>query len=47
LGLNLKGSLGRTWHNWCGLTLGNVTDAETNVRCAADAYQRMGMQPWN
>lgn len=46
LGLNLKGSLGRTWNGWCGLTLGNVTDAETNVRCAAEAYQRMGMSPW-
>jgi hypothetical protein len=47
LGLNLKGvSLARGWYRWCGLTLGNVTDAETNVRCAAVAYQKMGMAPW-
>jgi hypothetical protein len=47
LGINLKGSLARGWYRWCGLTLANVTDAETNVRCAAEAYQRMGMRPWS
>lgn len=45
LGLNLRAGAA-TWRSWCGLTLGNVTDAETNVRCAAEAYQRMGMAPW-
>lgn len=45
LGINLKAGA-RTWHQWCGLTLSNVTDAEVNVRCAAAAYQRMGMRPW-
>lgn len=46
LGINLKGSLGRGWNAWCGATLGNITDAEVNVRCAAVAYQKMGMAPW-
>lgn len=45
LGLNLRAGAA-TWRSWCGLTLGNVTDAETNVRCAAAAYDRMGMRPW-
>jgi hypothetical protein len=47
LGLNLKGSLARMWFDWCGLTLRNVVDADTNVRCAAVAYDRMGLQPWS
>lgn len=47
LGINLKGnSLARGWHTWCGATLGNITDAEVNIRCAAVAYQKMGMAPW-
>jgi hypothetical protein len=46
LGLNLKGRLAATWNDWCGLTLGNVTDAEINVRCAAVAYRKLGMKPW-
>ena len=45
LGLNLRAGASR-WFDWCGLTAANVTDAETNVRCAAAAYQRMGMAPW-
>lgn len=46
LGINLKGSLAAGWHRWCGATLSNITDAEVNVRCAAVAYQKMGMAPW-
>lgn len=46
LGLNLRAGASR-WFAWCGLTVGNVTDAETNVRCAAAAYQRMGLAPWS
>jgi hypothetical protein len=46
LGINLKGSLARGWYAWCGATLGNIIDAEVNVRCAAVAYQKMGMAPW-
>jgi hypothetical protein len=46
LGINLKGRLAATWNDWCGVTLGNVTDAEVNVRCAAVAYRKMGMAPW-
>jgi hypothetical protein len=45
LGLNLRAGADR-WRQWCGLTTANVTDAETNVRCAAAAYDRMGMAPW-
>jgi hypothetical protein len=45
LGLNLRAGADR-WRQWCGLTTANVTNAETNVRCAAAAYQRMGMAPW-
>jgi hypothetical protein len=46
LGLNLRAGAGR-WFDWCGLTSANVTDAETNVACAAVAYRRMGMAPWS
>lgn len=46
LGINLKGSLAAGWYRWCGATLGNITDPEVNVRCAAEAYQRLGMRPW-
>lgn len=47
LGINLKGSLAATWRSWCGVTLATVTDAETNVRCAGEAYERLGMRPWS
>jgi hypothetical protein len=47
LGINLKGYQQATRFNqWCGVTVANVTDAEKNVECASEAYQRMGMQPW-
>ena len=46
LGLNLRAGAGN-WFDWCGLTVSNVTDAETNVHCAAEARQRMGMSPWS
>jgi len=46
LGINLKGRLAALWREWCGVTLASVTDAETNIRCAAAAYRRMGMAPW-
>jgi hypothetical protein len=45
LGINLRAGA-RMWNDWCGLTIENVTHAETNVHCAAEAYQRMGMKPW-
>lgn len=45
LGLNLRAGASN-WFAWCGLTVANVTDANTNVRCAAAAYQRMGLTPW-
>ena len=47
LGINLKGYAQATrFYQRCGVTLANVTDAETNIRCAAEAYERMGMAPW-
>jgi hypothetical protein len=46
LGINLRAGASN-WFAWCGLTVNNVTNAETNVRCAAEAYQRMGMAPWS
>lgn len=45
LGINLRAGASR-WYSWCGLTISNVTDAEKNVECASEAYQRMGMTPW-
>jgi hypothetical protein len=48
LGINLKGYQQATrFYQWCGVTLATVTDAEKNVECAAEAYQRMGMAPWS
>lgn len=47
LGINLKGAqLARGWNQWCGATLSNITNAEVNVRCAGEAFQRMGLRPW-
>lgn len=46
LGINLKGSLARTWRKWCGVTLATVTNASVNIRCAAVAYRKMGLRPW-
>lgn len=45
LGINLRAGAD-TWSDWCGLTIDNVTDARTNIHCAAEAYERMGMEPW-
>lgn len=45
LGLNLRAGASR-WFDWCGLTVANVTDAGTNIACAAAAYRRMGFAPW-
>lgn len=46
LGINLKGRLAATWREWCGATLANITSAEVNVRCAGEAYDRLGLSPW-
>ena len=45
LGINLRAGASN-WFEWCGLTTANVTDASKNVECASEAYQRMGMAPW-
>ena len=47
LGINLKGRLAATWYSWCGATLGNITNASINVKCAGVAYRKMGLQPWS
>jgi hypothetical protein len=46
LGINLKGSLAQAWFDWCGATLANITDPVVNVRCAAVAYDKLGLRPW-
>lgn len=46
LGLNLRAGASR-WFDWCGLTVANVTDAGTNIACAAAAYHRLGFAPWS
>ena len=46
LGINLRAGA-RMWAEWCGLNINNVTDASKNVECASEAYQRLGMRPWN
>jgi hypothetical protein len=46
LGINLRAGASN-WYSWCGLTTANVTNAEVNVHCASEAYQRMGMRPWS
>jgi hypothetical protein len=47
LGINFKGSLAAGWYSWCGATLSNFRyDPELQVRCAREAYNRMGLAPW-
>lgn len=45
LGINLRAGASR-WFQWCGLTVNNVTNAEVNIHCAAEAKARLGMAPW-
>jgi hypothetical protein len=48
LGINFRtATLRAGWASWCGATLGNIRfDAERQVRCAAEAYRRLGLSPW-
>ena len=47
LGINFKGSNAGVWMRLCGATVGQVTNVETNVRCAAAAYRQSGLGPWS
>lgn len=49
LGMNFRTSTLRAgWFSWCGATLGNVRyDPDLQVRCAAEAYARLGLRPWS
>ena len=47
LGINFKGSLAAGWYRWCGATLSNFRyDPDLQVRCAKEAYDRLGLRPW-
>jgi len=48
LGLNGKtAGLRRTWRNWCGADVRYDTRIlSTDVRCALEAFERMGTRPW-
>jgi len=47
-GLNgLTAGLRSNWANWCGADVRSDTkNLSTDVRCALEAYQRMGWRPW-
>jgi hypothetical protein len=47
-GLNFRtANLRSGWLRWCGATLSTIRyDPELQVRCAAVAYQKLGMAPW-
>jgi hypothetical protein len=49
LGINFRTqTLRNGWASWCGATVNNFRyDPELQVRCAAEAYQRLGMKPWS
>lgn len=48
LGMNFRTSQLRAgWYSWCGATVTNVRyDPNLQVRCAREAYDRMGLSPW-
>ena len=50
LGINFKTqNLRNGWMRWCGAapTAAFRYDANFQVRCAREAYDRMGMSPWS
>lgn len=49
LGLNFRtATLRAGWLSWCGATVNNIRyDANLQVRCAAEAYHRLGLRPWS
>jgi hypothetical protein len=48
LGLNFRtANLRNGWLSWCGATINNIRyDPELQVRCAKEAYNRLGLSPW-
>lgn len=48
LGMNFRtATLRNGWFSWCGATVSNVRyDADLQVRCAREAYDRLGLSPW-
>jgi hypothetical protein len=48
LGINFRtAQLRAGWLSWCGATVNNFRyDPELQVRCAREAYNRLGMSPW-
>jgi len=48
LGLNFRtAQLRNGWLSWCGATVSNIRyDADLQVRCAREAYDRLGLSPW-
>lgn len=49
LGLNFRtANLRNGWLSWCGATVNNIRyDPELQVRCAKEAYDRLGLRPWS
>lgn len=49
LGMNFRTATLRSgWFSWCGATVSNVRyDPDLQVRCASEAYQRLGLRPWS
>lgn len=48
LGINFRtAQLRAGWLSWCGATVNNFRyDPNLQVRCAREAYDRMGLSPW-
>jgi hypothetical protein len=49
LGINFRtATLRNGWAAWCGATVNNFRyDPELQVRCAKEAYNRLGLKPWS
>jgi hypothetical protein len=49
LGMNFRtANLRNGWFSWCGATVNNARyDPDLQVRCAKEAYNRMGLSPWS
>jgi hypothetical protein len=49
LGMNFRtATLRNGWLAWCGATVSNVRyDPNLQVRCAREAYDRLGLRPWS
>lgn len=49
LGINFRtATLRNGWLSWCGATVNNFRfDPNLQVRCAKEAYDRLGLRPWS